>query len=187
MFPQLPTDTPEVKALCERLVPGEVPVILDVERPPWAKLNDCTANVERAIADYGGSVRYGWQLWETMPNVMIEAEFHAVWVDTDGGLRDITPKDFPFEQSVFLPDPTLAYEGKQIDNVRVALVDDPLIHDFIASAEAYYEATNRGKLATMHGDITPHLSPSQRKEIVQIVQRRERLGLQILNKYFLGH
>lgn len=183
MLPKLPTDTPEVRALCERLVPGAIPVILEVERPPWANVRDCTANVERALDHHGGSIRYGWQLWETIPDVMLEAEFHAVWVDPSGALRDITPKDLPFEQSVFLPDPELVYEGRQIDNVRVPLRDDQLVRDFIAAAEAYYEATNRGELADKHGDITPYLTPAQKQEIAEIMRRRMQLQLQIAAKY----
>jgi hypothetical protein len=182
VLPRLPTDTPEVRALCERLVPGEIPVVLEVEHPPWAKPRDCTANVQRAVADHGGSVRYGWQLWE-VPDVMLEAEFHAVWVDARGSLRDVTPKDLPFERCIFLPDPTLHYEGRQIDNVRVPLQDDPLIHEFIAAAEAYYEATNRGELAEKHGDITPFLTPAQKKEIAALTQRRMQLQLQVAAKY----
>lgn len=163
-------------------MPGEIPVILEVEYPPWAKHRDCTTNVDRAIADHGGSVEYGWQLWE-MPGLMLEAEFHAVWVDPQSSRRDITPKDLPFEQSVFLPDPKLVYEGRQIDNVRVALRDDPLIHEFIAAAEAYFEATNRGRLAEVHGDdISPLLAPAEKKEIADLMQRRMQLELRLLQK-----
>jgi hypothetical protein len=182
VFPRLPTDTPAVRALCDRLVPGEVPVVLEVEHPPWAKPRDCTANVERAVSDHGGSVLYGWQLWE-VPDVMVEAEFHAVWVDPTGSMRDVTPKDLPFEQSVFLADPSLRYEGRQIDNVRMPLHEDPLIREFIAAAEAYFEATNRGELADMHGDITPFLTPAQKKEIEALTQRRMQLQIQVAAKY----
>jgi hypothetical protein len=175
---QLPADTPEVRALCERLVPGEIPVVLDVETPPGAKPCDCVPNVERVIAAHGGGVQYGWQLWETLPGVMLEAEFHAVWVDPDGDLRDVTPKDLPFEQSVFLRDPALLYDGRQIDNVRVALRDDPLIMDFIRAAEQFYEVTNRGELADYHGYVG--MTP----EMTKLSERRGRLGLAIAKKYY---
>ena len=120
-FPKLPSDTLEVRALCARLVPGEIPVVLNVETVPGSEVNDCTANVERIVAGHGGRCQLGWQLWETLPGVMLEAEFHSVWVDPEGDLREVTPKALGFKQIVFLPDPKLHYEGRQIDNVRVPL------------------------------------------------------------------
>lgn len=182
VFPRLPSDSPHLRALCERLVPGEIPVLLNIDTPPWAKPNDCMPNVERAVAEHGGSVQYGWQFWE-MSGVMLEAEFHAVWADPWGGRRDVTPKDLPFEQIVFLHDPNLHYEGRQIDNVRVPLQDDQLIRHFIAAAEAYYEATNRRELADLHGDIAPYLTSAQKQEVAELMQRRVTLELQLFRKY----
>lgn len=166
-------------------MPCGIPVVFDVETPPWAKPRDCIANVERAIADYGCSVEYGWQFWETLPGVMLEAEFHAFWIDQRGGRQDNSPKDFGFEQSVFLADPSLVYEGRQVSNVRVPLQDDQLIRDSIAVAETHDEATNRGELATKHGDIAPFLTPEEKEEIAGLVARRDEIGLKIAQKYYL--
>lgn len=178
-IPKPVTDRPEVRALCERLVPGVIPVLLKVDAPPWAQPNDCIANVESVIEIHGGTVEYGWQLWETWPGLLIEAEFHAVWADDEGRQHDVTPKAVPgIHQIVFLPDPQLAYEGRQIDNVRVPLKDDALIREFIEAAGAFYEVTNRGELADYHGGLT------MTAEMQAILKRRTCLELAILQKFY---
>jgi len=106
------------------------------------------------IRNKGGSIQYGWQIWETLPNLMVEAEFHAVWKDGNGVFHDITQKSLPnIKQILFLPDHSRKYLGKQIDNVRIPLQDEVLIKQFIENAEKYFEATNRGALANYHGEI----------------------------------
>jgi hypothetical protein len=52
----------------------------------------------------GGSIRFGWRLRE-WPGVLLTAEFHAVWVDPDGTLVDITPAVTGDAPSLFVPDP----------------------------------------------------------------------------------
>lgn len=177
--PRPVTDRPEVRALCQELVPDEIPVVLGVDAPPWAQAIQCTDNVDRVIAEHGGQIEYGWRLWETIPDVMIEAEFHAVWLDADGRRHDVTPTHYPaIKETVFLPDTKLVYEGRQIDNVRRSLVDDTLVKQFIEAAEAWFEVTNRGELADYHGQLK--LTPEMRT----IRRRQEQLQLQILKRYF---
>ena len=178
-IPRPVVDRPEVRLLCERLVPRAIPVVLHVDAPPWADPNECTQNVASVIEIYGGSVEYGWQLWETLPGVLLEGEFHAVWVDPKGRRLDVTPKEIAgLACSVFLPDPALVYEGRQIDNVRVPLKDDTLITAFIQAAEDFFEVTNRGELADYHGALV--LTP----EMKAIAARRQRLEMEILEKYY---
>ena len=178
-IPRPVVDTPEVRALCERLVAGTIPMLLKVDAPPWAQHNECVGNVESVIEIHGGAVEYGWQLWETLPGVLVEAEFHAVWVDADGRRLDVTPKELPgIKQIVFLPDPALVYDGRQIDNVRMPLKDDTLITEFIQTAERFYEVTNRDGLAAYHGELV--LTP----EMQMIQKRRGSLELMILDKYY---
>jgi hypothetical protein len=172
-------DTPEVRALCAELVPDEAPWVVKVSAPPWANPNDCTENVASVIERHGGSIEYGWQLWETLPGLMIEAEFHAVWKDEDGARLDVTPKAHPsINRIAFLPDPNLVYEGRQIDNIRRPLTDEPLIAALIQAAEDWYEATNRGDLADFHGQLT--MTP----ELQAIMKRRLSIKAQISAKYY---
>jgi hypothetical protein len=177
---KLPGDTPQLRALCERLVPGEAPQYVDVDDPPppWAIVNECFPNVQRAVELHGGEMQIGWQFWEPIPGVLIEAEFHSVWRDPAGGYRDLTPKTNRAARILFLPDPVRRYDGRQVDNVRIPLVDDPLVSEFVRMCERWYEVTNEGELADYHGALK--LTPEMR----QIRVRREQLGMQIATKYF---
>lgn len=109
--------TPAIMTLCRELVANPEPRFLTVTPGPDADANDCFPVVERYVEEHGGSICYGWQLWE-WPSVMIEAEFHAVWRSSTGELRDLTPKLRPVPQVLFLPDPGRKYEGRQVSNRR---------------------------------------------------------------------
>ena len=172
------TDTPAARALCEELAPGGAPVLVPVNPAPRATVNDCFPTVARVVDDHGGGAEYGWVLWETLPGVMIEAEFHAIWKSDSGNRVDVTPKTFPMDQIAFLPDPTASYDGRQVDNVRRPLVNDVLVKRFIETAESYYEATNRGELADYHGLLK--LTP----EMQAIRSRLTQLQVEILRKYY---
>lgn len=169
---------PVIQELCERVVPGGTPEYLDVEARPGSVENECYVNVDRVIASAGGHVLYGWQIWETMPGVFAEAEFHAVWVDTSGIKHDVSPKSYDITRILFVPDPVRTYKGQQIDNVRVPLQDDQLIRDFIENAEQRVQANNEGDLADQHGliAVTPKMQ--------QLVARGEKLSMEIMQKYF---
>jgi hypothetical protein len=172
---------PIVIALCEQIVSGVEPIYLDVEIADGAVVNDCYENVTRMIEIHGGSIQYGWQIWETLPGVMAEAEFHAVWTDMSGILHDITPKASDgITKILFLPDLSRRFEGRQINNVRVPLQDDPLVRQFIENANQYFEVTNRGELADQLGYI-PMTS-----EIEGLLKEKERLEMQLLQKYYIG-
>ena len=71
-----------------------------------AVMLDCFVNVSRYAERFGGSIQYGWLIWE-WPTIMIEAEFHAVWVTPQGALKDITPNPFGMGQVLFLPAPDI--------------------------------------------------------------------------------
>jgi len=141
---------------------------------------DCFINVDKAIQQGGGEIVYGWQIWETLPGVMMEAEFHAVWKNPDGTMYDVTPHIFDgIEHILFLPDPNRTYAGKQIDNLRIALVKDKLVEQFIKNAKRRYKALNAGDLAYQHGVIaaTP--------EMQQINRKFQQLEAEIKQKYFI--
>jgi hypothetical protein len=174
----------EAKAfeLCKQLVPGGTPVTLEVRAPKGMQPLDCIGNVERMIEPHGGEAVYGWSLMETLPDVMMEAEFHAVWRGQDGLPQDVTPKQFPAMESitVFLADPDLFYEGQQINNVRMPLRDEQLVRSFIRTAERKFEAWNRGDLANYHGDMRGRITP----EMERIEQQQERFLKKIAERYY---
>lgn len=165
--------------LCERLVPNGKPLYLNVEIINGAIKNECYKNVESMIKNRGGSIQHGWQIWETIPDLMAEAEFHAVWVDNNGTLHDVTQKSLSeINQILFLPDPSRKYTGRQIDNVRIPLQDEILIKQFIENAEKYFEATNRNELADYHGYIVAD------PEIQKLVEEKNEIFLKIIQKFF---
>ncbi len=170
---------PEISALCERLVPGGTPLYLKTKSVAGMVVNDCYGNVGRMIAQYGGAMQCGWQIWETLPGVMIEGEFHAVWVNPEGDYHDVTPKAISsIDTILFLPDYIREYGGRQIDNERVSLVGDPLIDQFIENEKSYFEAMNQGDLADYHGVVV------MTDAMKEILKRKMQLGTEIIEKYY---
>lgn len=132
------------------------PIYLDVTPEPYSKVIECFPNVDEKISRDGGAHCYGWQIWKT--EILIEAEFHAVWKSPDGELRDITPKQIPIPRILFLPDPEATYSGCQIDNVRINTTQNRLVDDFIELSEAIFRFENKGERAF---DYEPSLSPKE--------------------------
>ncbi len=162
--------SPAMWDLCRDLVSDPAPVFLPVAPLPSAEVNDCFAIVEKHVHDNGGSICCGWQIWE-LPTVYIEAEFHAVWKDTNGTLQDITPKQLQGQRVLFLPDPVRSYDGRQVNNVRRALSRHPDVTSFIAAADAEFELMNRGSRAYEHGQI--RLRNDEAFELIAIRERKE--------------
>lgn len=147
-----PAVSPEIQTLCNELSPGVEPVYVKISPPPGAELADCFPTVDRQVAKAGGERLLGWAIWEHA-SVMVEAELHAVWLDPDGQIHDLTPRPGGINQILFLRDPARSYDGRQVNNVRRPLRDTAEIKEFIAAADAQYEFNNRGARATQHGKI----------------------------------
>jgi len=95
-------------------------------------------NAARHVERFGGELLHGWAIWE-VPQLMVEAEFHAVWRDPTGTLVDVNPRR-PLETRITLtPAPAMRWPGNAIDNIRDALLDDSRVHAFIAQAQRRYE------------------------------------------------
>ncbi len=152
------TTTPQaiskrVAKLIDKLASRDKPVYLPVTPEPTAQDNECFPNVLAKIRSSGGSMLCGRQIWE-WPNVLVEAEFHAVWRSPSGELVEITPKRHGEAKILFVPDSRLVYDGYSRDNVRMAVRDDALVHDFIRTAEAVFKLMNRGERAKMTGYVS---------------------------------
>jgi uncharacterized protein YecA (UPF0149 family) len=123
-----------VKTFCGELRPQTRPVYVPVQTEPDARLLECYDNVQSLIRRSGGEIVYGWAIW-TMPQVLIEAEHHAIWRTPSGTLVDPTPHDPPSETILFLSDPDAEFMGQSIDRRRKALSDHPLVEQLISRAE----------------------------------------------------
>lgn len=161
-----------IQRLIARVAPGQVPVRLPVTPDAGALAGECYANVAARVAAEGGSVLYGWQLWE-WPHVFVEAEFHAVWRSPTGELRDVTLRQDDETEILFVPDPRRTYRGVPIDNVRIAIRDDPVVHDFIAAAE---EMTRlRLRSGKDNGDGSISLPASEATPLMELRAITERM------------
>lgn len=144
--------TSPVKRLCNRIVPGERPQYVKVLVESSTEVNDCFCNIESRIKRDGGGIKYGWAIWY-LPGVLMEAEFHAVWLSPEGEFIDITPRPIQFKEIMFLPDPKRVYLGRQVDNIRIPLSKDQKVKEFIQLCEKIYKIMNEGELANKHGPI----------------------------------
>lgn len=89
----------DVKKLISTVCPDSRPIYLPVEPESYAQVNECFPAVAEKIKRDGGSRVIGWQIWKT--NIIVEAEFHALWESPQGELKDITPNQFQFQISFF--------------------------------------------------------------------------------------
>lgn len=83
----------------------------------------CLDNCFLDVKNNGGSVVYGWVIWENKKTRFIEAEFHAV-VQRNGKLHDITPRADGEGKVLFILDKTKSAkldngEWETWDNIRL--------------------------------------------------------------------
>lgn len=124
--------TSEIQKLCFQLDATESPVYVYVSPDPDCDRGDCYNNVQRKVDACSGRSQHGWNI-RVWPNVLLDAQFHAVYVTPEGGLVDLTPNQEESKKILFLPDSVRRYtaEGGRIPSVRVALNDDAEISEYI--------------------------------------------------------
>lgn len=171
-------ETPHVIDFCSQVVPGSQPVSVEHKPLPGKPQLECFSIVPEHVANNGGKQLTGWAIWET-PGVFIEAEFHSVWQDKEGRVIDLTPRPYALETILFVPDASREYRGRQVDNVRKALVDDLDVVRFLHLFRKRFEIMNKGDLADQHGAIElPHKALKEYrkldKEMLQLHLRLSR-------------
>ena len=166
-----------LRALIEELVPRGQPVYVDVAPLKNASANDCFIHVPDRVQAEGGSQVLGWSLWE-LPGVFVEAEAHSVWLRPGGQYLDIAPKNSESARVFFLPDPALRYEGRQINNVRRAVAQDPLVQAYLDTFTDEFELLNLGDRVGQFGEIS--LCGGEAAEYHQIQARRANAFLGVL-------
>jgi hypothetical protein len=168
--------TRALRALCVELAPDGVPAYVDVVPASTAVRNECFANVKKQVADSGGSVQFGWALWE-MPTLFVEAEFHANWRRPDGGLVDITPKKNDDARTFFLADPVRVYEGRQVMNERRAMRHVPSLAAFLQTFDDLFELLNRGERDREHGTVQLDLAEQKELKAINLRQAEAQVAL----------
>ena len=127
-------------------------VILPVRSESDAEINECFAAVEKKILRDGGKAVFGWAIHANP--LLVEAECHAVWQAPSGELVDLTPKLNHAHATSFIADPGLSDDGRQRNNVRVAVYEkDALVARFIRVCDDIFDVMNRGERADQLGAV----------------------------------
>jgi hypothetical protein len=155
-----------------RVVPGGAPEFIPVTPFPGKTAHECFSNVENHVKAAGGYVQFGWYIY-LWPRVLLEFVFHAVWRQTNGKLVDLTPHPDNEPEILFLPDPSRAYEGLSLDNVRFPLTKKPLVQRYIELAEQRFYEFNKNKtpyvkMRKVNGIAL--VTPGQKYETASIVR-----------------
>ena len=132
-----------------------------------SKVKDCFNIVKKQVDELGGLMILGWQVWKHTN--LIEAEAHAVWEENpDQDLIDISPKEgIIVHKILFIENPRLKYEGKQINSIRLNITANPLIDHFIQLSDLFFHYRNKGNRANYH-DLSEMLNDEEISEIVRI-------------------
>jgi hypothetical protein len=133
--------SPPVASLCRDISPDHSPAWAQVKPESSAVIEECFSNVSAKVASDGGSILYGWLVWE-WHRVFIEAEHHAVW-EKDGRLLDITPHRNGETTVLFLPDPTREYDfasERRLINRKRSLGQFPSVNKWIAATDVLHRA-----------------------------------------------
>lgn len=158
--------SPKLKALIDELVPGGSPTYVAIKPTEQSALHQCVPTVEHQVMTFGGRALLGWSLWE-LPSLYIEAEFHCIWEDPSGSLVDVTPRQPEKQQVLFLQDPNLRYEGRQIDSIRRPIKQSALLLEFLATFQSHFEIMNRGERAFSHGEVVLNGQEAQEFNAIQ--------------------
>jgi hypothetical protein len=136
-----------------------------------AECVECSQNVLNKIGRDGGQIQFGWAIWE-LPEIMLEAIYHAIWISPQGEPIDITPRKHVSTDSIlFLADSDDKYNyGSGFwrkDNVRKPLSDDPIITEYIEICEEIFkfeEKVSPGPILHLEGkDLECHEALEKRK------------------------
>ncbi len=139
--------TPAIQNLCAEINANETPVFVPVKPDRDAILSECFHNVSQKVERDGGSMLYGWNLWE-WSRVFVEAEHHAVWVK-DGELIDVTPKHNGERKILFLPDPSRTYDfesQQRLINIKRSLGRYPSVESWIKASDDFQNAIERNSV-----------------------------------------
>jgi hypothetical protein len=109
----IPTRIIDVMTTFGRGEPCYIPVISNSR----FKSGFCYENVNKKIQNHGGSIVFGWCIWQT-GNLYLTAEFHAVWRNKQGKLIDITEKPDGEKQIVYVPDEGTSQADFDFNNCR---------------------------------------------------------------------
>lgn len=175
------SNTAHVAEFCRQISVDYAPVIVPIRPDENCEPLECFNNVRRKVEREGGSIRFGWAIWE-WPNVYLEAEHHAVYELQSGTYIDLTPSLETETHRLFLRDDSATYDfnnqGMRIDNRRHALANDFLVQQFFQTASRINKEMN--KIPGV-GAVKTDLSTALRLQALE--EEKLRLVYEIGRKY----
>jgi hypothetical protein len=151
--------SPAVLEFCASINTNNKPSYVAVQPDNEAQPSECFNNVASKVDRDGGSLVYGWLIWE-WPRVFVEAEHHAVW-EKDGVLLDITPPINGETRILFLPDPARAYDfvgQKRLINIKKSLGLFASVPDWIRVADTLQRTIERHSVGNQFTMDRDHLA-----------------------------
>lgn len=123
------TVTDEIRRAAQSLVPDGEIISVRVSAERALRKSNCFPNVQDVVSREGGACVTGWVIWQ-WANILIDFEAHAVWKTPSSELIDITRHEGEMN-ILFLPDPSIRYEGHSIPSRRFALTPSTLVAEMI--------------------------------------------------------
>lgn len=151
--------SPAILTFCGGINSDTMPLYVSVQAEDDAQPSECFNNVMAKVGRDGGSLVYGWLIWE-WPRVFIEAEHHAVW-EKDGVLTDITPTINGETNILFLPDPAHTYDfvgQKRLINIKKSLGQFTSVPDWIRAADRLQRTIERHSVGNQFTIDRNHLA-----------------------------
>ncbi len=128
---------------CKEIDSTTNPVFVEVVPTKDSIYNECYGNVALHIKRNGGEVQYGWIIWE-IPNIYLEGEFHAVWINDERKYVDITPRKDGEKNILFLKDSKRKFTGEElVDNIRKPLIDNDFTRQLVKISKENFEINNQ--------------------------------------------
>jgi hypothetical protein len=118
---------PEVRRLLVEMEIDEASAKwLEFHRPKdfQPALSECHINVLVQCRYRGGQPVCGWTIWQDKANEFVEAQFHTVWSDEHGKLKDVTPRHDRERVVLFVPEPDLRFDLTHVDHRPAVRVFD---------------------------------------------------------------
>lgn len=160
------------------------PQFVNVTPEPGCKSLECFANVRSKVEKQGGRIQFGWSVWQWR-DVYLEAEHHAVYTAPHSSeFIDITPCDSGTTERLFIPDDSATYDfqsrGARRDNLRFALIDDPVVHDYFKTAAKLIAFQNE---LPGFGNVEVH--PAEQDKLLKLERRLERAQAALVEAFVL--
>lgn len=117
--------TPNVRRLIDTMrLTADGAVWLKLYRPRdfVSEPAECHINILIQQKFRRGALVSGWTIWQDFENEFVEAQFHSVWRDPQGNLRDITPRQDREQKVLFVPDESRHFKLTHVGDAPALLV-----------------------------------------------------------------